>query len=235
MIDVCIFLQARMSSTRLPGKSLMTICGYPMVVLSALRAGNTGIRVVIVTSTESSDDVLFDEVSSYGIECFRGNLNNVLHRFKEAADYLKLSQDSIIIRLTGDNVVPDGRLIDELIDSYVNNKKIGYIGADYPNDDLPYGVNVELFTLSSLEDAFINASSDFDLEHVTPWIKLHNNCSGMSPYISLNQRQYLSSELNLTIDNYNELEMMRAIFDQVNEPIEESWYKICQLSFQNEP
>ena len=75
MTDTCIFLQARMSSSRLPGKSLMTISGYPLVVLSALRASNTGLRVVVVTSTEASDDVLFDLVLSYGIECFRGNLN----------------------------------------------------------------------------------------------------------------------------------------------------------------
>jgi spore coat polysaccharide biosynthesis protein SpsF len=224
-----------MSSKRLPGKSLMKIAGFPLAVLSALRAGNTGIRVVIVTSTESSDDVLFNEVSSYGIECFRGNLNNVLLRFKEAADYLRLSQDSLIIRLTGDNVVPDGGLIDELIALYVNNKQIGYVGADFPNDNLPYGVNVEIFTVSSLEDAFINASSNFDLVHVTPWIKRNNNCSGMSPYISTNQRPYISSELSLTIDNYNELEMMRSIFDKVNEPIDESWFKICQLGFKSKP
>ena len=157
-----------MTSKRFPGKSLMKIAGFPLVVLSALRAGNTGIRVVIVTSTDSSDDVLFDEVSSYGIECFRGNLNNVLHRFKEAADYLKLSQDSIIIRLTGDNVVPDGGLINDLIGLYVNNSKINYIGANYPHDNLPYGVNAELFKVSSLRDACFNASSDYDLENVTP-------------------------------------------------------------------
>ena len=106
---------------------------------------------------------------------------------------------------------------------------------DFPNDNLPYGVNVEIFTVSSLENAFINASRDFDLKHVTPWIKRYNNCSGMSPYISINQRPYVSSELSLTIDNYNELERMRGIFDKVNEPIEESWFKICQIGFQSKP
>ena len=233
MTEACIFIQARMSSRRLPGKSLMKIAGFPLAVLSALRAGNTGIRVVIVTSTESSDDGLFDEVSSYGIECFRGNLKNVLLRFKEAADFLKLQQDSLIIRLTADNVVPDGELIDELIDSYVKNKQVGYIGADYPNDNLPYGVNVEIFTVNSLEDAFINASSDFDLSHVTPWIKRHNNCRGMSPFISKNQRSYVSSVLNLTVDTYNEYEFMMGIFDKVNKPLEESWYKICRIASQS--
>ena len=233
MTDTCIFLQARMSSSRLPGKSLMKISGYPLVVLSALRASNTGLRVVVVTSTDKSDDILFDVVSSYGIECFRGNLNNVLLRFNDAVDFLNLDKDSLIIRITGDNVVPDGGLIDDLIGLYVNNSKINYIGANYPHDNLPYGVNAELFKVKSLRDAYFNASSDFDLEHVTPWIKRNSSCSGMSPYISKNERPYVSSKLNLTIDSYDELEMMRVIFKEVDEPLIESWYKICRIAYQN--
>ena len=233
MTDTCIFLQARMSSSRLPGKSLLKISGYPLVVLSALRASNTGLRVVVVTSTDKSDDVLFDVVSSYGIECFRGNLNNVLLRFNEAVDFLNLDNDSLIIRITGDNVIPDGGLINDLIELYVNNSKVNYIGANYPHDNLPYGVNAELFKVKSLRDAYFNASSDHDLENVTPWIKRHNNCSGMSPYISKNERPYISSKLNLTIDSHDELEMMRVIFSKVDEPVEESWYKICRIASQN--
>tara|TARA_B110000238_G_C16097645_1_gene426821 strand:+ start:711 stop:1406 length:696 start_codon:yes stop_codon:yes gene_type:complete len=227
MPDTCIFLQARMDSRRLPGKSLMKIAGFPIFVLSALRARNTGIRVVIVTSTESSDDSLFQEALSYGLECFRGNLKNVLLRFKEASDYLKLAQDDIIIRLTGDNVIPDGRLIDEHVSFFIKNKNIDYIGADYPNDNLPYGVNVELFQVSSLEKAFINASSDFDLEHVTPWIKRHSNCKGLSPYIPFAQKPYLNCKQSLTIDTLDDLELMRSFFEEVDEPLKESWFKIA--------
>ena len=233
MTDTCIFLQARMSSNRFPGKSLMKISGYPLVVLSALRASNTGLRVVVVTSTDKSDDVLFDVVSSYGIECFRGNLSNVLLRFNDAVDFLNLDKDSLIIRITGDNVIPDGGLINDLIGLYVNNSKINYIGANYPHDNLPYGVNAELFKVNSLRDAYFDASSDYDLENVTPWIRRNYSCSGMSPYISKNERPYVSSKLNLTIDSYDELEMMRLIFSKVDEPLVESWYKICRIAYQN--
>ena len=92
MTDKCIFIQARMSSKRLPGKSIMSIGGYPLVVLAALRAGNTGQRVIVVTSEDKSDDELFEIVTSYGIECFRGNLSNVLLRFKEASDFYNLKK-----------------------------------------------------------------------------------------------------------------------------------------------
>ena len=235
MTEPCIFLQARMSSIRLPGKSLMQISGYPLVVLAALRAKNTGLRVVVVTSSEPSDDLLFESVLSYGIECFRGNLENVLLRFKEASSSLKLHKDSLIIRLTGDNIVPDGVLIDELISLYSTYPKINYLGADYPQDNLPYGVNVELFKAHCLDDALMNATEDYDLENVTPWIKRHSICIGMTPKIPKNYRNYISSKLNLTIDSNDELEVMRYIYNQIRRPLEEPWYKICKTAYQMNP
>ena len=82
-------------------------------------------------------------------------------------------------------------------------------------------------------DAYFNASSDFDLEHVTPWIKRNSSSSGMSPYISKNERPYVSSKLNLTIDSHDELEMMRVVFSKVDKPLVESWYKMCRIAYQN--
>lgn len=233
MNDICIFLQARMSSSRLPGKSLMDVSGYPLAVLSALRAGNTGRKVVVLTSTDKSDDILFDMVSSYGIECLRGDLKNVLLRFKEAADRLGLDKGSLIVRLTGDNIVPDGELIDNLIKAYQELEKIDYIGADYPNDKLPYGVNVELFLLSALDDAHHNARSAYDLEHVTPWIKKNYRCDGMSPYVD--DIEYDTEELNLTIDSNEELEFMRSIFQKIDQPLHIPWYEVCKIADQINP
>ena len=229
MTDKCIFLQARMTSKRLPGKSIKIIGGYPLVVLAALRAANTGLRVVVVTSIEKSDDILFEIVSSYGIECFRGNLSNVLLRFKEASDFFNLQKKSLLVRLTGDNVVPDGKLIEELIQLYEKNAMINYVGANHPDDNLPYGVNAEVFKVQALDDAFLNATNHFDLEHVTPWIKRHNYSSGMLLNIPKNDNSYVSSKLNLTIDSSEEFELIKSVFNKVDNPIEESWYKICQI------
>jgi spore coat polysaccharide biosynthesis protein SpsF (cytidylyltransferase family) len=226
--EICIFLQARMSSVRLPGKSLMNISGYPLVVLSALRAGNTGRKVVVLTSTDKSDDILFDIISSYGIECLRGDLKNVLGRFKEATDRLGLYKDSLIVRLTGDNIVPDGKLIDNLIKAYQELEKIDYIGADYLNDKLPYGINVELFLLSALDNAYYSARSMYDLEHVTPWIKKNYKCNGMSPYID--DIEYTSQKLNLTIDSIEELEYMRSIFQKIDRPLHIPWHEVCKIA-----
>lgn len=232
MTDKCIFIQARMSSKRLPGKSLMRISGYPLVVLAALRAGNTGQRVIVVTSEDKSDDELFEIVTSYGIECFRGSLSNVLLRFKEASDFYNLKKLSLIVRLTADNIVPDGQLIDELIELYEENMMVNYIGANHPFDNLPYGVNAEVFSVKSLDEAFLSATNEFDLEHVTPWIKRHNNSLGMFLRVPKDHISYISSKLNLTIDSQADFEVMKGIFYEVDRPIEESWYKITRVAYQ---
>ena len=228
MYDVFIFLQARMSSSRLPGKSLKDVSGYPLAVLSALRAANTGHKVVVLTSTDKSDNDLYDVISSYGLECLRGDLKNVLLRFKEAADRLSLNKDCLIVRLTADNIVPDGELIDKLIYAYQELEEVDYIGADYPNDGLPYGVNVELFLLSALDDAYQNATSEYDLEHVTPWIKKNYRSHGMFPY--LNDVELCNEKLNLTIDTNEELEFMRLIFQKIDQPIDIPWHEVCKVA-----
>ncbi len=233
MNDVCVLLQARMSSVRLPGKSTKLIAGYPLAVLSAFRAGNTGRRVVVVTSTDESDDVLYDTVISYGIECMRGNLENVLSRFNHIAEDLNLNKNSLIVRITGDNIVPDGRLIDDLIDAYKYHLNIDYIGANHPTDNLPYGVNVELFSLVSLREAYSNATTQYDLEHVTPWIKRHYKSKGMSEFLSNLNYEYITCDLNLTIDSSEEFNFMKLLFLNVNNPVTISWKDLCKIAFFN--
>jgi spore coat polysaccharide biosynthesis protein SpsF (cytidylyltransferase family) len=115
----------------------------------------------------------------------------------------------------------------------LNDSKIEYIGANYPEDNLPYGINAEIFKVLSLDGAFNNALTDHDLEHVTPWIKRHSNCSGLSPKIPKKDKLFVNSKLNLTIDTYAEFEIMRDIFNKVSEPLDESWFKICQIALHN--
>ncbi len=230
MNDICIFLQARMSSSRLLGKSLMNISGYPLVVLSALRAGNTGIKVVVLTSTDSSDDILYKTVLSYGINCIRGDLKNVLSRFGLASNKLNLDKNSLIVRLTADNVVPDGKLIEDVISHYIKDSGVDYIGSNYPNDKLPYGLNVEVFQVSSLDDACTNATRDYDKEHVTPWIKENYKCQGLPRSLRKDKEDYISEKLNLTIDSNEELMFIRSVFYNTKDPINESWYKICKIA-----
>src|SRR5580704_8177435 len=107
-----VILQARTTSTRLPGKSLLPIAGYPSAVLAVLRAANHGSRVLAATSDDASDDGLAQTFRDHNVEVFSGPLNDVLGRYYLAT--LELESDSVVIRLTGDNVLPEGAFVEEL-------------------------------------------------------------------------------------------------------------------------
>ena len=107
-----VVIQARTTSSRLPAKVLLTVAGYPLVVLVAKRAANTGREVIVVISNENTDDYLAEVIANAGIRLFRGSLENVLSRFVDALE--SYDSDTVVVRLTADNVLPDGYLIDEV-------------------------------------------------------------------------------------------------------------------------
>ena len=100
-----IVLQARTNSSRLPGKVMLPIKGFPLVVLAAKRAGNTGRSVIVATSRETSDDGLVALLQSYGLKYFRGSLENTLDRIVKAL--VAYDDQTVVFRLTADNVFPD--------------------------------------------------------------------------------------------------------------------------------
>jgi spore coat polysaccharide biosynthesis protein SpsF (cytidylyltransferase family) len=111
-VKTVAIMQARTVSTRLQGKALLPVAGYPSAVLAALRAGNQENQILVATSSDSSDDALAEQFGSHGIRVFRGPLHDVLERYYLAAD--DLANDCVVVRLTGDNVVPDGCFVQEL-------------------------------------------------------------------------------------------------------------------------
>ena len=110
--DSIIVIQARTSSSRLPCKVILPIKGIPLAVLAAQRAANTNRKVIVATSEEKDDDLLIKELEKWDISYFRGSLNNVLGRIVEGLS--SFDDDTVVFRLTADNVFPDGKLLDEM-------------------------------------------------------------------------------------------------------------------------
>ena len=160
-----ILLQARTNSSRLPGKVLLPVEGVPLVVLSALRAGNTGHHIIVVTSSEPSDDALCTVLDRWNIDYFRGELENTLKRFVDALETVPDQQE--VVRLTGDNVVPDGAFIDDLLADF-RERDLEYLCCVGEESGLPYGVSAEVTRAGHLRDAHRQAETAFDREHVTP-------------------------------------------------------------------
>jgi len=226
-VSSVVVLQARTNSSRLPAKVLLPINGVPLAVLAAERAANTGKQVIVATSTEISDDTLVNVLKEHQIKCYRGDLNNVLARFTGAlADY---SDDTIVFRLTGDNVVPDGRLLDEIEEQFCS-MAVEYLCCNGDESGLPYGVSVEVTYLGHLRLALNSTDSSFDQEHVTPYIRRKFGNTYFRKYINSKMGHY-----RCTVDCFDDYLAILQLFegeDSVGVPMLSLIEKLPSCSFQ---
>ncbi len=175
--SIRIVLQARTSSTRLPAKVLLPLLpDLPVFVAACRRAANTGRDILLASSSDESDNLLADMAAYYEIPCLRGPLDNVLERFALATR--DMQDDDICVRLTCDNVLPDGHLVDRLVAECLEGGYQYYAAGGR----VPYGFSVEVFSVFALRQAQLHANSLEEHEHVTPWIRsqLKNGCAQLT-------------------------------------------------------
>ena len=161
-----VVIQSRLSSSRLPGKALLTIGGMPLVELVARRASRSGHEVVVATSEERDDGRIAEHLRSVGVPVLRGPLDDVLGRFVLAT--ADLDPTDRVVRLTGDNPVADADLVDELL-AAVDASGHAYGRVDI--DRVPEGLGAEVFSVEALRLAADRATASYDREHVTPWLR----------------------------------------------------------------
>ena len=198
------FIQARMSSSRLPGKVLELLQGEPLIVYMARRAARARRLdgVVVVTSTDPSDDALAAACAQASMAVFRGDLNDVLKRYAEAAEE---HDAGVIVRLTGDCPLIDPVVIDAVIALRQAQ------GADYASNvdppSFPDGLDVECFTRATLDHAAHRAALASEREHVTLWMR-----SAAAGLRRANHRALVDlSHLRLTVDYPDDLALVRAL------------------------
>ena len=161
-----VVIQSRLSSSRLPGKALLTIAGMPLVELVARRASRSGHEVVVATSEEQDDGRIAEHLRSVGVPwcaarwttCWAGSS-------LATAD---LDPTDRVVRLTGDNPVADADLVDELL-AAVDASGHTYGRVDI--DRVPEGLGAEAFSVEALRLAAERATAAYDREHVTPWLR----------------------------------------------------------------
>ncbi|WP_162935695.1 cytidylyltransferase domain-containing protein [Tsuneonella amylolytica] len=206
-LTVTALIQARMSSSRLPGKVLADLGGQPMIgyMLGRVRRAARVDNVAVVTSTDASDDPLAEAVAAMGGRVHRGSLDDVLDRFGTAVN--EIGGDTIV-RLTGDCPLIDPAVIDTVIALREQT------GADYASNveppSFPDGLDVECFTRAALDRALVEATEPAMREHVTVWMR--GDAGGLT---RANHAAVVdASHLRLTVDYPDDLEVVRAIVQQ---------------------
>lgn len=199
-------LQARVSSTRLPGKVLKPVQGKPLLELQIerlLRAKRLD-RLVIATSTDASDDALAELCARLGVECYRGSLQDVLDRFYQAA---RKHPAQHIVRLTGDCPLADPALIDALIEFHLAG------GYEYSSNTVeptfPDGLDAEIFRASALDESWREAVLPSHREHVTQFVLSQPQRYRVGNY----RGEPDCSALRWTVDEPEDFELIREIYD----------------------
>lgn len=195
-----------MTSSRLPGKVLQDIVGRPMLIRVVDRVKQAKFigTVAVITSIHESDDAIERCCKDNGILCFRGNLDDVIDRYYQAALYF---QAEVIVRITADCPLLDPGIVDQIVDVFHG----GY--CDYASNTLectyPDGLDTEVFSFSTLEKTWREAALKSEREHVTAYMYKRPETFRLS---SVKHEANLSAH-RWTVDTPEDLVFVRAVYD----------------------
>ena len=206
-VKIFAILQARMGSTRLPGKALLPIFqgrGALELMLLRLRGCRKLFGLAVATTTETMDDPLEALCRQQGVPCFRGQVDDVLDRYYQAAR--SCGTPEVLVRLTGDCPLHDPEVVDRVIARFLEG------GVDYASNvdppSYPDGLDTEVFSFVTLERAWKAAQLKSEREHVTPYIWNHPD---------IFRRGNVTNTDNLagmrwTLDEPRDLDFVRAVY-----------------------
>tara|TARA_B100001063_G_scaffold247388_1_gene294206 strand:- start:27428 stop:28177 length:750 start_codon:yes stop_codon:yes gene_type:complete len=202
---IAAILQARMSSTRLPGKVMKKILGKPMILLQIeriLRSKKLD-NLVVATSTHESDDVIQTLCDKNNIDCYRGSLNDLLDRYYKAATKFKVES---IVRLTADDPLTDPVLIDSMIEKFKSSKYDLLTNSVFPT--YPEGLDLTILSYRLLEESWKLADLDYQREHVVPYALEKEDKYNIYHF----KQEIDKSYLRWTVDYEEDLEFIRKIY-----------------------
>ena len=217
-MTVGIIVQTRTGSTRLPGKVMMKADDKLLMVdyvINQLKYSKLHDEIVIATTDLKQDDVIFDYVTNRNIPCFRGDEKNVLERHYQCA---KKYAFSTIVRIPSDKPLIDPTIVDSVIEKFQSNSYdyISNFSVDVNDNDrfipsYPSGTEVEIFSFTTLETAWKNATSEHDKEHVTPYIYTQPE---KFKIFTLKSEKNLS-QFRWALDYENDLKLIRSIISKI--------------------
>jgi len=217
MSEVAAIIQARMGSTRLPGKILIDIMGKPLLqhVIDRVSQSKGTNKLILATTDNPSDTVLAEFAKKKSIDFFIGDEEDVLDRFYQAAKQFNIET---VVRITPDDPFKDPEVIDNAIEIFLNGKgKFDYVTNTLP-PTYPIGLDVEVFSFYALEKAWKEAKKTSEREHVTPYIWNHPKIFRIKNFGLEKDLSYLrwtmddEKDLHFTQEVYQRLYPKKRIF-----------------------
>ena len=230
-MNITAIIQARLSSSRLPGKVLKDLGGQPLLAWSVERArrASTINQVIVATTTAPADQAIVDVCAERGYPVFRGSEFDVLDRFYQAARHFGAD---IIVRITADCPLIDPLEIDRVVGAFFAS------GADFACNRLPppwprtspVGLDTEVCSFDGLERAWKEAGMKYEREHVMPYF--YNMEGRFKVFVAEMEQDHGS--LRLTVDTPEDLELLRAVAARLGGRSDFSWREVLDL-FKREP
>ena len=215
-------IQARMGSTRLPGKVMKDLGGETVLarVVARVRRAAAIQEVVIATTHQPEDDRIVEECRRLEVHVFRGEVHDVLDRYHGAAQE---AGAEAIVRITSDCPLIDPEITDRTIRAFLERR------PDYASNVLdrtyPRGLDTEVMTREALDRSWRQAKKPYEREHVTPYI--YENADQFTLYSVSGEMDY--SRQRWTLDEPEDLAFLRAVYERLEDKVSFSWGEVLAL------
>lgn len=220
--NITAIIQARMGSTRLPGKVMKmlgdrTVLGHVITRCKAILSID---QIIVATTVEEEDVKICEEALRYGVAVYRGSKDHVLSRYYEAA---KQANADAVVRITSDCPLLDPLISDKVIQCFLNHD-YDYVSSGL-SGTFPRGLDTEVFSFNSLEQTFEQATKEYEFEHVTPYIYQHQEQFKVHAFTNkLDQSKY-----RLTLDTDEDWRLISRIYDELYHGSVFYWEDIREL------
>lgn len=229
-LNTILITQARTGSTRLPGKVLKEIGGKSLlqIHLDRLKNCKTISGIIVATTVNEEDNVIFDKAIKWGYTASRGSESDVLDRFYQS---VKDKKPNWIVRVTSDCPLIDSGLVDEVV-RFAQDNNVDYCSNGFV-ENYPDGQDVEVFKFSALEKAWQNAQLLSEREHVTPYIRNNSDYKGGNLFSAVNYPcESNFSKIRMTVDESRDFDLIEILIDKLG--VEKSWLEYTNYIIGND-
>ncbi|BFM42313.1 glycosyltransferase family protein [Flavobacterium sp. CFS9] len=229
-IKTILITQARLGSTRLPGKVLKEINGESLlqIHLDRLKKSSKVSKIIVATTIVDADAIIYNKAREWGYESFRGSESDVLDRFYQS---VKIDKPDWIVRVTSDCPLIDPNLVDKVI-SFVQENDKDY-GSNILIENFPDGQDIEVFKFSALEKAWKEAKLLSEREHVTPYIRNNSDFNGGHLFSSINYACNSDfSNIRMTVDEKRDFDLIEILVKELG--TDKSWSEYTNYIIEND-